>query len=141
MPNWCGNTLALEHEDPAKITQAVEAFKKWRAEIDLQKEQNKPHQDDYTEAIRLRKDMLAWLATEQDPDPIRVRLLAELKTLETEFAKPKPRPITETGILLDPIHRSLMSMEEMMIWLERLDSLRKHQRWTRNEAKIGRAHV
>ena len=28
MPNWCGNTLRLEHEDPAKITQAVEAFKK-----------------------------------------------------------------------------------------------------------------
>ena len=28
MPNWCGNTLRLEHEDSAKITQAVEAFKK-----------------------------------------------------------------------------------------------------------------
>ena len=28
MPNWCGNTLRLEHEDPAQITRAVEAFKK-----------------------------------------------------------------------------------------------------------------
>jgi len=120
--------------DRAGYRRAIDAFKIWRAEIDLQKEQNKPHQDDYNEAIRLRKDMLAWLATEQDPDPIRNRLLVELKTLETEFVKPRPRPIKETGIPLDPIHRSLMSMEEMMTWLERLDSLRKHQRWTRNAA-------
>lgn len=28
MPNWCSNTLTLTHNDPAKITQAVEAFKK-----------------------------------------------------------------------------------------------------------------
>ena len=120
--------------DRAGYKRAIEAFKIWRAKIDLQKQQNKPHQDDYNEAIGLRKDMLAWLATEQDPDPIRVRLLAEVKTLEAEFAKPKPRPLTETGIILDPIHRSVMSMEDVMAWLERLDSLRQHQRWTRNSA-------
>lgn len=28
MPNWCSNTLRLEHENPEKITQAVEAFKR-----------------------------------------------------------------------------------------------------------------
>jgi len=28
MPNWCSNTLRLEHEDPAEISRAVEAFKK-----------------------------------------------------------------------------------------------------------------
>jgi hypothetical protein len=28
MPNWCSNTLRLEHEDPAQITRAVEAFTK-----------------------------------------------------------------------------------------------------------------
>jgi hypothetical protein len=28
MPNWCSNTLRLEHEDPAQITRAVEGFKK-----------------------------------------------------------------------------------------------------------------
>jgi hypothetical protein len=27
MPNWCSNTLRLEHEDPAQITRAVEGFK------------------------------------------------------------------------------------------------------------------
>ena len=26
MPNWCGNTLTISHEDPAMITRAVEAF-------------------------------------------------------------------------------------------------------------------
>ena len=26
MPNWCGNTLTIQHEDPAMITRAVEAF-------------------------------------------------------------------------------------------------------------------
>ena len=26
MPNWCGNTLILAHDDPAMITRAVEAF-------------------------------------------------------------------------------------------------------------------
>ena len=114
--------------------QAVEAFRSWRAGIDLKQQQNKPHQDDYRQAIALRQDMLAWLATEQEPDPIRTRLLEEVKALEIEFAKPKPRPITDTGIVLDPIHRSLMSMEDMMRWLERLESLRQHQRWTRNQA-------
>lgn len=113
---------------------AVEAFKQFRAEIDLKREQNKPHQDDYQQAIGLRQEMLTWLATEQDPDPIRTRLLEEVKLLEAEFAKPKPRPITETGILLDPIHRSVMPMEDMMSWLERLESLRQHQRWTRSQA-------
>lgn len=28
MPNWCGNTLTLSHEDPQQITRAAEAFKK-----------------------------------------------------------------------------------------------------------------
>ena len=28
MPNWCSNTLRLEHDDPAEITRAVEGFKK-----------------------------------------------------------------------------------------------------------------
>jgi hypothetical protein len=28
MPNWCSNTLRIEHEDPAQITRAVEGFKK-----------------------------------------------------------------------------------------------------------------
>jgi hypothetical protein len=28
MPNWCGNTLRLEHEDPVQIARAVEAFKR-----------------------------------------------------------------------------------------------------------------
>jgi hypothetical protein len=28
MPNWCGNTLRLEHDDPAEISRAVEGFKK-----------------------------------------------------------------------------------------------------------------
>lgn len=120
--------------DRAGYKRAIEAFKIWRAEIDLQKEQNKPHQVEYNEAIGLRKDMLAWLATEQDPDPIRVRLLAELKTLEAEFAKPKPRPITEIGFPSDPISRTVMSMEDILIWLSRLESLRLHQRWTRQSA-------
>jgi hypothetical protein len=30
MPNWCGNTLTLTHEDPAMITRAVEAFAEGR---------------------------------------------------------------------------------------------------------------
>ena len=28
MPNWCGNTLTISHEDPAMITRAVEAFER-----------------------------------------------------------------------------------------------------------------
>jgi hypothetical protein len=28
MPNWCGNTLRLEHDDPAEISRAIEGFKK-----------------------------------------------------------------------------------------------------------------
>ena len=28
MPNWCSNTLRIEHDDPAKINLAVEAFKR-----------------------------------------------------------------------------------------------------------------
>lgn len=28
MPNWCSNSLRIEHEDPAKIDLAVEAFKR-----------------------------------------------------------------------------------------------------------------
>jgi len=28
MPNWCGNTLRLEHDDPDQISRAVEGFKK-----------------------------------------------------------------------------------------------------------------
>lgn len=28
MPNWCGNTLTLTHEDPAQIKRATEAFEK-----------------------------------------------------------------------------------------------------------------
>lgn len=28
MPNWCGNTLRIEHEDAAEITRAVEGFKR-----------------------------------------------------------------------------------------------------------------
>lgn len=28
MPNWCSNTLRLEHEDPAEIARAVDAFKR-----------------------------------------------------------------------------------------------------------------
>ena len=28
MPNWCSNTVRIEHEDPAEITRAVEAFKR-----------------------------------------------------------------------------------------------------------------
>jgi hypothetical protein len=30
MPNWCGNTLTLTHEDPAMIRRAVEAFEEGR---------------------------------------------------------------------------------------------------------------
>jgi hypothetical protein len=28
MPNWCSNTLRIEHDDPAQITRAIEGFKK-----------------------------------------------------------------------------------------------------------------
>lgn len=28
MPNWCSNTLRIEHDDPAEITRAVEGFKR-----------------------------------------------------------------------------------------------------------------
>ena len=28
MPNWCGNTLRLEHEDPAMIKKAIDGFKR-----------------------------------------------------------------------------------------------------------------
>lgn len=28
MPNWCSNTVRIEHEDPAQIVRAVEAFKR-----------------------------------------------------------------------------------------------------------------
>lgn len=28
MPNWCSNSLRIEHEDPAQIERAVEAFKR-----------------------------------------------------------------------------------------------------------------
>lgn len=28
MPNWCSNTVRIEHDDPAEITRAVEGFKK-----------------------------------------------------------------------------------------------------------------
>lgn len=28
MPNWCGNTLTLTHEDPAEIRRAADAFQK-----------------------------------------------------------------------------------------------------------------
>lgn len=120
--------------DRAGYQRAVQALTEWRATIDLHQEQNKPHQDHYHEAIALRKDMLTWLAMEQDPDPIRNRLLAEAKALDTELSKNIPRPISETGIFLDPIHRTLMPMSEMLTWLDRLESLRQHQRWTKHAA-------
>lgn len=113
--------------------QAIEAFKVWRAQIDLKNEKEKPNQDEYTEAIRMRKDMLEWLAVEQDPDPIRHRLLSELKTIEAEFAKPKPRPISAIGLTCDPIPRAIMNMGEILVWMSRLESLREHHRWLRSQ--------
>lgn len=121
--------------DRAGYKRAVEAFKTWRAKIDLKLEAEKPYQKDYRMAIQLRQDMLGWLAAEQDPDPIRNRLLDELKQLEAEFAKAKPRPIKEIGILTDPIDRSVMSMSDVMEWMDRLGSLRTFHRWTNTEPK------
>ena len=30
MPNWCSNTLVLQHDEPAMIDRAVAAFKEGR---------------------------------------------------------------------------------------------------------------
>lgn len=106
---------------------ALQDFLKWKSGVDEQLLTDKPHKDDYDQAIGLRQEMLTWLAVAQDQDPIRTRLLSEIKILETELSKQSPKPIESTGVLFDPIHRSVMEMSEMMAWIERLESLRFHK--------------
>lgn len=106
---------------------ALQEFVDWKSKVDQEFLRDKPHKDDYEQAIRLRVDMVTWLTVAQDQDPIKARLLSEIKILETELAKPTPRPIEATGILFDPIDRSMMPMSEMITWVERLDSLRFHK--------------
>jgi integrase len=50
--------------------------------------------------------------------------------LETEFSKPKPKDVNATGVLLDPLHRSHMSMDDILAWLDRLESLRLYKQAT-----------
>jgi integrase len=114
---------------------AVQEFIKWKSKVDEELLKEKPHKEHYEEAIGLRNDMLTWLAIAQDPDPIKTRLLNEVRILETEFSKQSPKPILDTGVLLDPIHRSVMSMGEMMNWLERLESLRFYKKATFDTAE------
>lgn len=110
---------------------AFQEFLTWKSKVDEGFLRDKPHKDEYEYAISLRVDMLTWLSIAQDPDPIKTRLLSEVKILEQEFSKQKPKPIIETGVFLDPINRTEMgSYGEMMIWLERLESLRFHKQAT-----------
>lgn len=117
-----------EPKTRAGKTIAVQEFIKWKSNVDAQLVKEKPHKDDYEQAIGLRQEMLAWLAVSQDQDPIKTRLLSEIKILETEFTKQSPKAVTSTGILLDPIHRSVMPMADMINWLGRLESLRFHKK-------------
>ena len=114
---------------------AAEEFLVWKEKVDQEFIRDKPYKDVYEQAIGLRGDMVTWLTVAQDQDPIRARLLSEIKILETELAKPTPRPIEATGILFDPIDRSMMPMSEMMSWVERLDSLKFYKKATFATAK------
>jgi len=113
---------------------AIEEFIQWKQKIDQEvSKQGKPHQEDYTTAISVRQDMLQWLALNKDDDPIRSTLLKEIAVLETEFKKAKPRPVVATGVLFDPIHRSVMPMADVIKWIERLDSLKMFLTITKSE--------
>jgi len=114
---------------------AVQEFVLWKAKVDEEFLRDKPHKEEYEQSIGLRGDMVTWLIVAQDQDPIRARLLSEIKILETELATPTPRPIEATGVLFDPIHRSVMPTSEMMQWVERLDSLKFYKKATFDTAK------
>lgn len=133
---WFGD-IKSESDREGK-QRAIEAFIEFRAAVDLKLQATKPHQEDYRKAIELRQEMLQWLAVEEADEPAtKERLLKEVAALEKEFAKPRPRPITATGVWIDPVTPDAVgSVSETITWLDRLDSLRAHQKWNRqNEVK------
>jgi len=69
MPNWCGNTLTLTHEDPAMIARAKEAFAEGRL---------------LDEFIPVPEDLKITAGTVSDPDE-QARLTAQEKYNRAKF--------------------------------------------------------
>lgn len=115
---------------------ANEWWQQKKAEIDAQADADKPHRRDYEIALQLRREMLEWMSLEpdalKDDDDLRNihdRIVREVRQLEAEFARPTPPALNAPGrILVDPVGN--MDSGVKLVWLERVESLRDHRRWT-----------
>ena len=133
-------------------------FNEWKAEIDSQADATKPNAAQYQEAIRLRQAMVNWLSLEREkqqeydqqqedfrqhqatfPDGEQGgyldyaaeydQLVKELDRLNRDFARVNPPPLDEPGRLpVNPLR--YRGHNERRVWLERLDQLKAHEKWT-----------
>ncbi|MFO1006215.1 MAG: hypothetical protein U0929_09660 [Planctomycetaceae bacterium] len=113
--------------DKAGQQRCLEAFQAWRDAVDEKlKNKAKPHQEQYQQAMQLRKTMLEFMALEEIDEPdTKANLNNQLQKLELEFAKAKPRELKEIGIAVDPVtNETVGSYANCIVWLDRLDSLR-----------------
>ena len=63
---WWWGKRGQKKSDPQAYRQAVDSFREWQARADADLDANKPHADQYRQAIELRQAMLAWLQLERD---------------------------------------------------------------------------
>ena len=123
--------------DKAGQQRCLEAFQAWRDGVDAKlSTREKPHHEDYTQAIQLRNIMLEYMVTEEIDEPeTKKNLIEQLEKLEAEFAKPKPKALGhkpgELSIPVDPVyHANVGGYGQIMVWCERLDTLRIYKQAT-----------
>lgn len=121
---------------------AIEAFEIWRGNIDLQQPTEKPHAEDYKEAIAIRLQIVEWCRNESeagreitpDDQPFVDAVREELQQLETNFKRMKPPSLGDMGLEISPMK---MSGRLNVIWLERLEQVQKHKNWTTSKSSGG----
>jgi integrase len=112
--------------DPEGYQQALDAFKQKKAAIDLDIAAASPHRGHYEEALSTRQQMLQWFRLEGNTDdPLYHQTQAEIEQLRADLAKLNPPPVQ---LHIDPL--MALPVPQTMAWMDRLQSLADHQRWT-----------